>query len=452
MRKKRYDPKDLVKAVDMYLSGKRMKLVRQVFPNIPDRTIFDRARKVVHDIPLLRPGPKPALTVPIEEDLEAWIVAMQCKALGVSRARLLIKANELYRTVRPTTRATTNLGRGWIYRFFKRFPHLTLRASQLIKRARAEATQEGLTLLHCELTQHVIERKLSADRIFNMDETGYSQSSKSRKVVAVSGSRNVWGHVMEMSFHCTIVAAASASGFVVPPLFLVPGLRLQRDLLDACVVDGAVVGVTLKGFMNAISFRLWLVHFEASIPSEVARPVVLVYDGYSSHYDQDIVRVALRLKVILVLLPSNSTHLVQPLDVAIFGPYKRILRKLTQDFMVDTATVNLTKRDAIGIASRAWEEGVVAKRRNAVSGFRTCGLWPLNFPAMQARLALFKNGGIGPKTKKKRGIEVAPWIRELVRAEILTLPAPIDRTSKRRKTLDSKERLFTREMLNTLDI
>ncbi len=70
---------------------------------------------------------------------------------------------------------------------------------------------------------------------------------------------------------------------------------------------------------------------------------------------------------------------------------------------------------------------------------------------MQARLQLFQDGGIGNRTKNKKKIEVAPWLREKARAELLTVPAPVDRTRKRRKTLDNKKRLFTREMLDTLD-
>ena len=33
-------------------------------------------------------------------------------------------------------------------------------------------------------------------------------------------------------------------------------------------------------------------------------------------------------------LPPNSTHLTQPLDVAIFGPVKRIWRAVLQDWRV----------------------------------------------------------------------------------------------------------------------
>jgi len=135
---------------------------------------------------------------------------------GVTRAGLLVKGNQLMRHCRIITRTNSNLGFGWLRRYFERHPHLTLRASQRIKRARAEATKAGLIALHCEMMQHIIERKLSADRIFKMDETGYSQCAKNQKVVAISGLRNAWGRIMEMSFHCMIVAAASAAGFAIP--------------------------------------------------------------------------------------------------------------------------------------------------------------------------------------------------------------------------------------------
>ncbi len=224
MKKKRYSPLELQSAIDMYMSGKKMGVVRKAYPTVPTRTIYERARKILDDIPIRKPGPAPALTSDLESDLAAYVVGMQVHANGVTRSALLVKANQLMRHCRITTRTSSNLGDGWLRRFFERHPHLTLRASQQIKRARAEATEAGLIALHCEMMQHIIERKLTADRIFNMDETGYSQCAKNQKVVAVSGSRNVWGRVMEMSFHCTIVAAASAAGFVVPPSLSRPRL------------------------------------------------------------------------------------------------------------------------------------------------------------------------------------------------------------------------------------
>lgn len=44
----------------------------------------------------------------------------------------------------------------------------------MIKRVRNEATLDSLQNLFQELTQHVIEMRLEAKQIFNMDETPFS--------------------------------------------------------------------------------------------------------------------------------------------------------------------------------------------------------------------------------------------------------------------------------------
>lgn len=43
-----------------------------------------------------------------------------------------------------------------------------------------------------QLIKHTVERKLTSDRVFNMGETKFEQSTKSSKVIAVRGSKNVW--------------------------------------------------------------------------------------------------------------------------------------------------------------------------------------------------------------------------------------------------------------------
>jgi DDE superfamily endonuclease len=49
---------------------------------------------------------------------------------------------------------------------------------------------------------------------------------------------------------------------------------------------------------------------------------MLVHDGYGSHYNEEIVRKAIDLKIVLVLLPTNTTHLMQPLKVLVLTPVK----------------------------------------------------------------------------------------------------------------------------------
>jgi hypothetical protein len=209
----------------------------------------------------------------------------------------------------------------------QRHPNLCLRGSQVIKRVRAEATDKELRNFFNEFIKHVIEQNATSDRIFNMDETGLVQRTKTRKGIAVKGSRNVWSKATEVSFHLTIVAAGSADGFHIHPQFIVPGQSLQRTTMGSCVNEDAVVTTSEKGFINAKIFKKWLIHFERSVPGTVKRPLILVYDDYSSHYSEEIIQLSIEIGVILVLLPANTTHLIQPCDVAVFKPYKKALKR-----------------------------------------------------------------------------------------------------------------------------
>ena len=84
----------------------------------------------------------------------------------------------------------------------------------MIKRVRDEATEEGLQIFTWELIKHAIGEKMTDDRIFNMDETGFAHNNKTRKFIAVAGSKNVWPKSVEASFHMTIVACVAAVDFL----------------------------------------------------------------------------------------------------------------------------------------------------------------------------------------------------------------------------------------------
>ncbi|RHZ04035.1 hypothetical protein DYB37_012420 [Aphanomyces astaci] len=90
------------------------------------------------------------------------------------------------------------------------------------------------------------------------------------------------------------------------------------------------------------------------IPASVQLPVVLVFDGYKSHFSALAVMVrALALRILLVCLPANGTHLVQPLDVAVFGPFKKVFRQDILNFMVAPGPFTISKKNAVELASAA---------------------------------------------------------------------------------------------------
>ena len=80
--------------------------------------------------------------------------------------------------------------------FMKRHSLLTTQTSQVIKHVIYESTEEGLQIFTWGFIKHVTERKMTDDRIFNMDETGFFQKKNTRKVIAVTGSKNVLSKIV----------------------------------------------------------------------------------------------------------------------------------------------------------------------------------------------------------------------------------------------------------------
>ena len=64
---------------------------------------------------------------------------------------------------------------------------------------------------------------------------------------------------------------------------ILPVERVTRDVLDECNVPGAAVTTAPRGVIQ------WICHFSESVCISVQRPLILVHDGCSSHYNSEIV-------------------------------------------------------------------------------------------------------------------------------------------------------------------
>ena len=108
-----------------------------------------------------------------------------------------------------------------------------------------------------------------AYQFFNIDKTGITQNKDPKKVVSVSGLRNVWSKGVEASFYMKMAASCSADGFFVPPLFISPGKLFNRDVMDQCCVPNLTITTATKGLMNASMFIKCLLHLEQKISLDV---------------------------------------------------------------------------------------------------------------------------------------------------------------------------------------
>ena len=78
-----------------------------------------------------------------------------------------------------------------------------------------------------------------------------------------------------------------------------------------------------SGWSNSIIFQDYLSkHFAKHVPLREDEYTLVMYDGATSHINVALVEWAREHKVILFVLPAHTSHLLQPLDVGCFGPFK----------------------------------------------------------------------------------------------------------------------------------
>ena len=125
-------------------------------------------------------------------------------------------------------------------------------------------------------------------------------------------------------------------------------------------------------------------HFVKNATSE--RPVLLLLDGHSSHYQPDVVWYARGHGSILFTLPPHATADTQQMDVGCFGPLKKHWREVCHDYIHNNPGRVVNRFQFSSLFSKAWMRGMTPA--NIISGYKACGIYPYNPDASLWNLSL----------------------------------------------------------------
>lgn len=109
--------------------------------------------------------------------------------------------------------------------------------------------------------------------------------------------------------------------------------------------------------------------------------VVLIGDNLSSHFTAEVLSACRDNNILCVCVPLNSTHLTQPLDVAFYGPLKKYWRPILDTWKkkVNKKSQTVTKECFPSLLKKLYcQVASDDNSRNLVSGFRKCGIYPLD--------------------------------------------------------------------------
>ena len=115
---------------------------------------------------------------------------------------------------------------------------------------------------------------------------------------------------------------------------------------------GTMFATSPKGWINQEIFFSWLDLFLSYVPRE--RPILLIYDGHTSHLSIEVIEKARENDVHFLCLPSHCTHLLQPLDVSVMSSLKLHFGKACKQFMAENPGRVITEGDLASLVGKAW--------------------------------------------------------------------------------------------------
>jgi len=182
----------------------------------------------------------------------------------------------------------------------------------------------------------------------------------------------------------TVLVCCSASGVFLPPHVVYKGERLRLPWTQG--FDGCTFGCTQSGWMEADQFAKWFEKTFVSHCSKLTGDKILFLDGHHSHISTRLFDAADRNNIYLFKLIPHSSHILQPLDVGVFRTVKAVWKQVLDRYFKENGFKDVTKSMFPAMLKLVFENGF--KSENSIVGFKTAGLYPLNYDAISEKLSL----------------------------------------------------------------
>jgi DDE superfamily endonuclease/Tc5 transposase DNA-binding domain len=272
------------------------------------------------------------------------------------------------------------LGKQWVHRFLLRHPQLKSVVGARIEASRLNSsTKEVFTRWFDAFKKVKMDNKIDVENIYNMDETGTALGTvqASRVIIDKNIGSQFQGEPGRQEW-VTVVECICADETSIPPMIIFKAAGLNEQILPENIApEDWKFAYNTKGWTsNAHGFE-WLRRcFEPSTREKANGGYrLLICDGHDSHITAKFIEYCMDHKIILMVLPPHTSHLLQPLDVGVFGPVKTALSSQVKRY-INTGIAKLRKSE--WLTSYVKARPLAITRSNIEAGWRGSGLWPLN--------------------------------------------------------------------------
>lgn len=314
----------------------------------------------------------------------------------------------------------------WLSSFKERTDMKSAHASPMEKIRSETATVGNISWWYDNVISKIDWENYDPKFIFNADETMLKQSNK-MVVIVPSKTKRPLVKQDESTEHVTIMTCVSASGELMPPLFIFPLKTLPLELDDFVAQGRMTIAGQPEGWINREIFIEWTKQFVLFVKerrSKFKTPnanAILFVDAHNSREAPEALKLMKDNQITCVTYPPDSTHILQAVDVGIFSPFKSYLQKqrryndaleLHWDNPEYEATAQSVRRDKLAISALdALRQATTTT--NIKSAFEKAGIWPIK------KERALENPRIGPSKevtltmttpKKRKKISIASRI------------------------------------------
>lgn len=269
-------------------------------------------------------------------------------------------------------------GREWVMSFLKRHKKsLSVRTCQNIKGNRAAVSKQMINAYFDELKKTLDQ--VPPHLILNYDETAFCDDPRHRKLVFQRGTKYPERVMNSTKSSVSVLFTGTASGVLLPPYVVYKSTNLY-DLWTENEPVGCAYNRTKSWWLDGSCFLDWFQKIVIPYCRRYEGKKVIIGDNLATHLSPVVIKLAEENNTAFVFLPPNSTHLTQPLDVAVFRAMKIKWRLVLEAMKNKLATRNQTfdKKYFPYLLRKtmlALQENIA---KNLKAGFKKTGIYLLN--------------------------------------------------------------------------
>ncbi|KAL8356743.1 hypothetical protein RB601_001856 [Gaeumannomyces tritici] len=428
MPEKRYIEEDVERALAAVRAKGGIRRAARLY-GIPESTLRNRIKGALP----IRQSQKEYQRIALEQEkrLANWILLQESLGLPPTHAEIRFFAEDILRNGRPSQ----PLGKHWLQAFLGRYPKVKSGRARRIENARVQGATTAIIKQWWERLLIPEVAAIKPENTYNADEGGLQEGRTGNGIVlGLAGARALQRKDPGSRTWTSFIECISATGVSLPPLIIFKGKNVQEQWFPANLApfQGWEFTATNNGWTNDRTGLEWLqkVFIPRTKPSPPA-PRLLILDGHGSHVTTKFMLLCFRNDIFLLYLPTHSSHVLQPLDLAVFSPLKQAYRKEIGFKALFTCLTVVKKRQFLSAYHHA--RSVALTPHIILSGWRASGLWPRNIA--KPLISRFVLDG-GPNSQRNQIQQFAKDNRAKRRSTILSRTSQVPwETPKRSREL-----------------